>query len=320
MKSSVGCGEVSPRVINRADHRVTHSDSVVRSLKRRCPVLEKPVFEDDDLARVQLMPEDRIRGRLALVRDVLRPVEIGLSAAANPVNNVENTKLLLIIVRRSNDVREGPEQVHAKRAVGLPPTGRYEVEKGMNEFLGLRVAQEHDSHVITLARDASPVRNGDRIVLLHMEPVVMPLVPDDVSCPLAIHRPVALVAVKRLVIEISLSEVLAELLWEPDCRFIGQRVALAVQVGPDTIKSSTRGAGGSIAHGCSCSRGGRFGQAGLDAALDDQQHATPVIDCTLIKTPSPCVLGAPYTCADAQSGRRAPIATAPGPNCRGQTG
>src|SRR5215471_1668019 len=191
MSGSISRSEVSPRVINRADDRVPHSGSAARSLKRRGPVLEEPVFENDDLARVQLMPENRLRGRLALVRDVLRPVEIGLSAAANPVNNVKNTKLLLVIVRRGNDVREGPEQVHPKRATGLPPVGRYEVEKGMNESLGLRVAQEHDSHVITLARDAGPVRNGDRIVLLQMEPVVMPLVPDDVSCPLAIHRPVA---------------------------------------------------------------------------------------------------------------------------------
>lgn len=56
--------KVSLWVINRADECVAHGGSVGARFKRGCPVLKEPVFENNDLAWVQLMPEDRLCRRL----------------------------------------------------------------------------------------------------------------------------------------------------------------------------------------------------------------------------------------------------------------
>jgi hypothetical protein len=115
-------------------------------------------------------------------------------------------------MRTAYNVRERSKQIHIKRAIGLPPTGRHETEAGADEFRSLRVIEEPDAFVIAFARDAVTVRNGDRLVLLHMEAIIAPLVPDDVSRPLSIRRPVARVAAKHRAIEVSLSKAVAELL------------------------------------------------------------------------------------------------------------
>src|SRR5262249_24496707 len=181
-----------------------------RSLERGCPVLEALVLENDDLTGVQLMLKNGPPGWLAAVGEVTTPVEVGLRAAADPAEQVDQAKLLIITMRAGHNVREGSEQIDVKRAIGQPLTGGHETKEGANEHLSLRVVEQSDAFVVALACDARTVRDGDRVMFLHMKESIAPLIPDDVSCPFSIRRLVTGVAAQHRGFEVCLQKAIAE--------------------------------------------------------------------------------------------------------------
>jgi hypothetical protein len=111
------------------------------------------------------------------------------------------------------------------------------LEKRANEFRRLWVAEQSDTRVITFARDSGAIRDRDRLVFLEANPVVLALVPDDVSGPQPIFRPIALVVPEKGYIEISLPEAIGKIRGDPHRLVVGERVALKVQSPPYTLKA-----------------------------------------------------------------------------------
>src|SRR5580700_3392263 len=130
----------------------------------------------------------------------------------------------MVAMRSGHDVRKGSEQVDAKSASAPAPTGRDEAQEGLDELLRLRISEQPDTGVHTPARDARAIGDGDRAVLPHAGSLTAPPVPDDVSCPLPVNRPVTRIVTNIGVCEIGLKKVLAEFNRKPDFIFAGQRV------------------------------------------------------------------------------------------------
>jgi hypothetical protein len=152
-------------------------------------VPEQIVLEDNDLARVQLMPENW----LCLPCARISVIKIGLGAFADPIEDVKYAKLLVIIMGGSHNVGEGPKKVHAKRTVGLSLEGWHEPEESANERLAPRVRKEPNTRVVARARHPSPVRDRNGLVLPHGQVIISPLVSDDVSGSSAVGRLIAFI-------------------------------------------------------------------------------------------------------------------------------
>jgi hypothetical protein len=86
----------------------------------------------------------------------------------------------------------------------------------MKEIDSLSVRQELDACMLTLAWNVGPVSDGDRFVATQVKVIVTPLVPDNITGSLAVHRPIAVIMTERPRVEVCVTEVLPELLGKPD--------------------------------------------------------------------------------------------------------
>jgi hypothetical protein len=179
-------------------------------------MLEPLVLKNDDIAGIKLLFEYRGSGHSSVIGHVIEGVEVGIRTIANPVDDVDDDELFIVMMWFRHDVREGPEKVHPECAVGLPPARRHQPKESMQQLDSLTVLHELDARVFTLARNVRPVADGDRVVAIQVEITVAPLVLDNVPGSLAVYRPIAVIVAERPRIEVRVTEVLPELLGEPD--------------------------------------------------------------------------------------------------------
>jgi hypothetical protein len=80
--------------------------------------------------------------------------------------------------------------------------------------------------VLAFARNAAPVGIGDHVVLTQMRASIAPLVPHDVTRPLAIYRQLALVEAKGVIVEILVQKALTKISRKSDHMIVDQDIML----------------------------------------------------------------------------------------------
>ena len=193
--------------------------------ERRSAVLEPAVLENHQVARVQLLPEHLLADFLG-ARLLIIFIQIRLGAVAFPVQDVEDNKLLLVLMWLGHDVGVRPEQVDPECALRPPPFFGNQAKKCLDELLGLRVLEQFDARVDTLALNLGTIPDGDGLVFFEAQFAVVPLVVDDVPRPLAIVWPVTLVMPELAAVEVGPLKIFPALDREADIRFSGKSEAM----------------------------------------------------------------------------------------------
>ena len=217
--------QVGRRKIDGAHENVTLGPAAGWGDERRSAVLELAVLEDHQLARIQLLPEhllaDFTGARLLIVF-----IQIRLGAVAFPVQDIEDNKLLLVLMWLGHDVGVGPEQIDPECASRPPPVFGNKAEKCLDELPGLRVLEQFDARVDTLPLNLGAIPDGDGLVFFEAQLAVVPLVVDDIPRPLAIIWLVAVVMLELAAVEVGPLKVLPALDREADVRFSGKSEAV----------------------------------------------------------------------------------------------
>ena len=129
-----------------------------------------------------------------------------------------------------------PEEVDPERTLLLPLLFWYETEECLDEIPELLVLKQLDTLVDALALDAGAIPDGDGLVFLESQIAVFPLVPDDVSRPLPVTWPIALIAPELPAVEVLLLKVLRAFRREADVPFGGQGIALILYLPMDSAQ------------------------------------------------------------------------------------
>ena len=114
--------QVGRRTVDGAHENVTLGSAAGRGDERRGAVLEPAVLENHQLARVQLLsgaPARRLPS--APIFSLIVLIQIRLGAVAFPVQDIEDNKLLLVLMWLRHDVGVCPEQIDPECASLLPP-------------------------------------------------------------------------------------------------------------------------------------------------------------------------------------------------------
>ncbi len=91
-------------------------------------MLEPAVLENHQLAGVQLLPE-HLFADFTGARLFIMFIQIRLGAVAFPVQDIEQNKLLLVLMWLRHDICVGPEQIYPECASRPPPFFGNEVKK-----------------------------------------------------------------------------------------------------------------------------------------------------------------------------------------------
>src|SRR5271157_661060 len=217
--------QVGGRKIDGAHENVTLGPAAGRRGERSSAVLEPAVLENHQLAGVQLLPE-HLFAVFASARLLVIFIQIRLSAVAFPVQDIEDNKLLLVLMWLGHHVGVGPEQIDSECSSRPPPFFGDEANKCLDELPGLLVLEQFDARVDTLALNIGAIPDGDGLVFLEGQFAVVPLVVDDVPRPLAIIWLVTLVMLEQAAVEVGLLKVPPALRWEANIRFGGQGKAV----------------------------------------------------------------------------------------------
>ena len=125
-----------------------------------------------------------------------------------------------------HDVSVRPEKIDPECALWLPPIFGNKAEERLDKLSELRVLEQFDTLMDTLALNLGAIPDGDSLVFFEGQLAVVPLVQNDVSRPLTVMRPVTLIMPKKATVEVALLKVLPALRWEANIRFGGQGIAL----------------------------------------------------------------------------------------------
>ena len=102
--------QVCRRKIDGAHENVTLSLAAGRRDERGSAVLKFAVLEDHQFARIQLLPE-HLLADFTGVRLLIVFMQIRLGAVTFPVQDIEDNKLLLVLMWLGHDVGMSPEQI-----------------------------------------------------------------------------------------------------------------------------------------------------------------------------------------------------------------
>src|SRR5262249_33274367 len=117
-------------------------------------------------------------------------------------------------------------KVDPERSPRPPPALGHEAEKCLDDVLELLVLEGFDTLVDTFALDFRAIPNGYGVVFVEGQIAVFPFVQDDVSRPLAVGWPIALVAPQMAAVEVGLPQVLRAFWRQADIPFGGQCIPL----------------------------------------------------------------------------------------------
>ena len=191
-------------------------------------MFESLVIEDDDIAGVELPFEHRRAGHSPILGHVFGTEKVSIRATTDPVDNVDDDELFVVVMWFRNNVFEGPKEVNPKCALWPPSAWRHQTEESVQKLDSLSILHELYARMLTLAWDSRPISDGDRFVSIQFKLTVVPPVPDDVPGALTVHRHITLIMAERPGIEVRVTKVLPKLLGKPDRPVAGQRIALRV--------------------------------------------------------------------------------------------
>ena len=218
--------QVGRRKIDGAHENVTLGPTAGRGNELRSAVLELAVLENHQVARVQLLRRTCSPTSVGVHHLLIIFIQIRLGAVAFPVQDIEDNKLLLVLMWLRHDIGVRPEQIDPECASLLPPVFGHKAEKCLDKVPGLRVLKQFDTLVDTLALNLGAIPDGYGLVFFEGQFAVVPLVQDDVSRPLAIMWPVTLVMPELATVEVGSLKVLPALRREADIPFGGQSEAV----------------------------------------------------------------------------------------------
>ena len=103
-------------------------------------MLKFAILENHQIARIQLLPEhlfaDFVGARLLVIF-----IQIRHGTVAFPVQDIEDNKLLLVLMWLGHDIGVSPEQIDPECASRPPPVFGDKTEKCLDELPGLRVLE-----------------------------------------------------------------------------------------------------------------------------------------------------------------------------------
>ena len=189
-------------------------------------MLETAVLENHQVTGVQLLAENLLADFLGTHLMLIIFIQIRLRAVAFPIQDIEDNKLLLVLMRLRNDVSVRPEKIDPECASLLPPVFGNKAKKRLDKLPGLRVLKEFDTLVDTLTLNFGAIPDGYSLVFFEAQLAIVPLVVDDVPRPLPIMWPVTVIMPELAAVEVGPLKVTPALRWEANIRFGSQSKAI----------------------------------------------------------------------------------------------
>ena len=106
--------------LDLAHENVTLGATAGRGGEWGSAVLEPAVLENHQIAGIQLLPE-HLFANFVGARLLVIFIQIRHGAVAFPVQDIENDKLFLVLMRLGHDVGVSPKQIDPERASRPPP-------------------------------------------------------------------------------------------------------------------------------------------------------------------------------------------------------
>ena len=122
--------QIGTAVVDRADERVPLRRPAVRIDSGVAPCLKSVSSKMIISPGFSCCRRTGWRLYLAVVRDIGRGVKVCFRAFADPVEYVNDDKLLVVVMRFRYDIGECAEEVHAECAFGLSAGGRHQWQEG----------------------------------------------------------------------------------------------------------------------------------------------------------------------------------------------
>ena len=173
-----------------------------------------------------MLPENLLANFLGTHLLLIIFIQIRLSAVAFPVQDIEDNKLLLVLMWLRHDVSVRPEKINVECASLSPPTLGNKAKKRLDKLPGLRVLEQFDTLMDTLALNLGAIPDGYSLVFFEAQLAIVPLVVDDVPRPLPIMWPVTVIMPELATVEVGLLKVAPALRREANIRFGSQGKAM----------------------------------------------------------------------------------------------